>query len=154
MPAPQVKPQAAPPPPAPLPPKAPLPPPPTTRRLAELPPLKGPASAATPAPLPTQTPSAPPPSVPPSSATTAEQPPAQAKPPTPAPVEQAYAEFTKDPNFSGHAPTREQVARAWSFARFQKEHVNDLPNHAEVVAALKKMFPEFRSGKTISVRSR
>jgi hypothetical protein len=69
-------------------------------------------------------------------------------------VEQAFEKFTKDPNFTSRPPTREQVARAWSFARFQKEHVNDLPNHPEVVAALKKLFPEFRSSKSVISRSR
>jgi hypothetical protein len=69
-------------------------------------------------------------------------------------VEQAFAQFLKDPNFANRTPTREQVARAWSSARFEKEGDRELPTHLEVVAALKKLFPEFRNGKIISVRSR
>jgi len=44
------------------------------------------------------------------------------------------------------------VARAWASARFQKEHENDVPNHVEIVAALKKLFPEFRDPKRVTVR--
>jgi hypothetical protein len=71
-------------------------------------------------------------------------------------MEKAYEEFLADRAFDGRRPSREQVARAWSFARFKKEDTNEFPSHAEVVVALKKMFPEFRTSqsKIVSSRSR
>jgi len=69
-------------------------------------------------------------------------------------LEQAIAEFGRDLAFAGCPPTREQVARAWAFARFRKANENDFPSHPEVVVALKKLFPEFRSSKQGSDRSR
>lgn len=65
----------------------------------------------------------------------------------PAPLEQAFLEFANDRVFAEHPPTREQVARAWAFAKFKKEDEKALPSHLEVVGALKKMFPEFRSSR-------
>jgi len=55
--------------------------------------------------------------------------------------------------FNGRQPTREQVGRAWAFARFKKDDENAMPTHAEVIVALKKMFPEFRDPKRVSIRS-
>jgi hypothetical protein len=65
-------------------------------------------------------------------------------------LERAYEEFASDGAFNGHTPTREQVARAWAFARFKKDDENEVP-HDEVVTALKKLFPEFRDPKRASV---
>jgi len=97
-------------------------------------------------------PSPPPKAVP---ATTAQNmPPKPAATPKKSPLEQAYAAFENDRAFAGHAPTREQVARAWSSARFKKEDENELPTHPEVVVALKKLFPEFRSSQSTIIRSR
>jgi hypothetical protein len=62
-------------------------------------------------------------------------------------LDQAFLEFGNDRAFAGRAPTREQVARAWASAKFKKEDESEPPNHLEVVAALKKLFPEFRSPK-------
>lgn len=73
--------------------------------------------------------------------------PAPAKTPPATPLDQAYAEFAKDSAFAEHPPTREQVARAWAFARYKKEDENEIPTHPEVVGALKKLFREFRTSK-------
>jgi hypothetical protein len=67
-------------------------------------------------------------------------------PPLPAPLEAAYGVFATDPAFAAHPPTREQVARAWAMANFQKLE-GESPTHAELVATLKKIFPEFRGPK-------
>jgi hypothetical protein len=69
------------------------------------------------------------------------------KAPPAAPLEQSFADFAGDRLFAEHPPTREQVARAWAYARYKKEDENTFPTHLEVVGALKKLFPEFRSSK-------
>jgi hypothetical protein len=70
------------------------------------------------------------------------------------PLERAIAEFENDQAFAGRMPTRDQVARAWAYARFKGEDVNGVPSHPEVVVTLKKLFPEFRSSKPDASRSR
>ena len=77
----------------------------------------------------------------------------QTQPTKPAPMDEAFTKFEQDPHFLEHRPTREQVARAWSFARFQKEDENEFPTHPEVITALKKLFPEFREHKSTLRRS-
>jgi hypothetical protein len=69
--------------------------------------------------------------------------PAPGLPPRQAPLDQAFAEFASDPAFATQPPTREQVARAWASAAFQIE--SDHPNHAEVIAAFRKLFPPSKS---------
>jgi len=69
-------------------------------------------------------------------------------------LDQAVAEFGNDPAFAGRVPNREQVGRAWARAAFQKGDDSEHPTHAELVAALKKLFPEFRSPRPDSSRSR
>ena len=64
-------------------------------------------------------------------------------------MDQAYAEFGNDPAFAIRPPTREQVARAWAWAKFKNEDPTQLPTHLDVVAALKKLFPEFRTSKPV-----
>ena len=67
--------------------------------------------------------------------------------PIPPPLDEAFRAFGSDPVFAGHRPTREQVARAWAFAKFKNEDQHSPPSHAQIVGALKKLFPEFRSSK-------
>ena len=60
--------------------------------------------------------------------------------------ERAGLEFERDREFEKRQPTREQLARAWAWAKFQKADTaqTEWPTHAELVAALKKLFSEFR----------
>lgn len=58
--------------------------------------------------------------------------------------EQACREFESDREFEKQPPTREQIARALVLAKFNQPNPSELPTHIEVVAALKKLFPEFR----------
>jgi hypothetical protein len=69
------------------------------------------------------------------------------------PLEQAIAAFDTDAAFAGRVPTRDQVARAWALAKFTQPEESAQPSHAEVVHALKKLFPDFRSPKTSSGNS-
>lgn len=110
-------------------------------------------SAPAPAPKISPTVSLPPPRPAQTPPTAPTPPPPVVPPPRPAPLEQAFAEFASDPVFGTRPPTREQVARAWSFARFKKEDDTHFPEHAEVVGALKKLFPEFRTSKPAVTRS-
>jgi len=64
--------------------------------------------------------------------------------------EQACREFEGDREFEKHPPTREQLARAWALAKFKKTHPSQSPDHSELVAALKKLFPEFKPAKPAS----
>lgn len=70
------------------------------------------------------------------------------KPTAPAPLEKVIAEFGNDAAYAGHQPTREQVARAWAYASFHREDPSKPATHLEVVAALKKLFLEFKEPKT------
>jgi len=79
---------------------------------------------------------------------------ARSKSPENAPLEQAIAEFRNDPAFASQLPTRDQVARAWAYAKFKQEEEDGSPSHADVVGALKKMFVEFRSSKPVLTHSR
>src|ERR1035437_2655535 len=118
----------------PIPPSAPpLPPPPA--------PLPVPVPAP---PTPAPTPTPPPVPVP------------KLNPPPPAisPFEQACLEFERDRAFEKHPPTREQVARAWALASFRESDTAESPTHQELVAALKKLFPEFRTSRPALSRSR
>jgi len=141
------------------------------------PPVPAPAALSTPAPAATQ-PSPPPPGTQPRPATLkplndvwlAAAPPTPASVPAPAlnaaallpakktrplpPLDQAVAEFENDQAFAGRTPTREQVARAWALARYKSENEINVPSHPEVVVALKKLFPEFRSSKPVLSHSR
>jgi len=67
-------------------------------------------------------------------------------PPLPkeAPLEQACREFEADREFEKRQPTREQVARAWALAKFNQSNSSASPTHSELIAALKKLFSEFR----------
>ena len=58
--------------------------------------------------------------------------------------EQACREFESDREFEKQPPTREQIARALVLAKFNQPNPSELPTHIEVVAALKKLFPEFK----------
>jgi hypothetical protein len=58
-------------------------------------------------------------------------------------LEKAFSAFSGDPAFAAQSPTREQVARAWAMAAFEKSEAEP-PTHAELVEALRKMFKEFR----------
>jgi hypothetical protein len=69
-------------------------------------------------------------------------------------LDQAYAEFANDPAFDGRIPTREQVARAFALAIFNQADQSKTPPHSELVAALKKLFREFRDFKPVLSRSR
>jgi hypothetical protein len=69
-------------------------------------------------------------------------------------LERELAEFANDPAFARRPPSREHIARAWTFARFKKDELHERPTHDEVVGALKKMFPEYRSSRTNPTRSR
>lgn len=69
------------------------------------------------------------------------------RPPTPAPLERVLAQIELDPQFSIHKPTREQVARAWAMANFNKEDESKPPTYEELVNALKKLFREFSGGR-------
>lgn len=158
VPARQPMPAAVPAPPAPpLPVAAPpaTPPPKTTTVTMPAPPAPAPAQTsvitlATAAPQsnarPPENPVRPPAARPPS------QSPPRRQPALP-PLEQAIAEFDTDRAFAGHVPTRDQVARAWALAKFTQPEESTPPSHAEVIHALKKLFPEFRSPKTTSTHS-
>ncbi len=138
-------------PPAPL----PEPPPPgVQQRPATLqPPKTSPSASAAPQPRPAHAPTAiptPPPKpqpIKPPQTLPQSLAPVKAASQPPAPLDQAYADFEKDQTFANHAPTREQVARAWAYARFKKDDAHEPPPHADIVGALKKLFPEFRSSK-------
>jgi len=68
--------------------------------------------------------------------------------------DQAYVEFERDGEFSLRLPTREQIARAWSLAEFRQRNPYVQPAHAELVTALREIFPEFRKPRPASSRSR
>jgi hypothetical protein len=65
-------------------------------------------------------------------------------------LDQVFLDFVNDRAFEGRAPSREQVARAWAWAKFQKAEETAAPNHAEIVSALKKLFPQFKDPRPIS----
>jgi len=69
------------------------------------------------------------------------------RPPTPAPLERVLAQIEHDPSFSIQKPTREQVARAWAMANFNKEDESKPPTYEELVNALRKLFKEFSGGR-------
>jgi hypothetical protein len=52
--------------------------------------------------------------------------------------------FAGDPEFVKWPPTRDQIGRAWAWAKFKNSDSDAAPTHAELVAALKKLFPEFK----------
>jgi len=56
----------------------------------------------------------------------------------------ACQEFAGDPEFVKHPPTRDQIGRAWAWANFKNSHPATAPTHAELVDALKKLYPEFK----------
>jgi hypothetical protein len=91
-----------------------------------------PAPVAPPAVAPVPPPSAPRPAIPPKTEAGS--------------FEQAGLEFERDREFEKRQPTREQLARAWAWAKFQKADTaeTEWPTHAELVVALKKLFSEFR----------
>jgi hypothetical protein len=70
------------------------------------------------------------------------------------PLDRAVADFGSDPTFAARAPTREQVGRAWAWAIYHKADQSGSPTHPELIAALKKLFPEFRSPRSDSSGSR
>jgi hypothetical protein len=59
-------------------------------------------------------------------------------------LDQACGEFATDQQFEKNPPTREQVARALASAKFRQTSHFEWPTHAELVAALKDLFPGFR----------
>jgi hypothetical protein len=63
-------------------------------------------------------------------------------------LDQVCAEFAQDPAFASKLPTREQIARAWAMARYQQAESSKSPAHAAVVAALRKMYLEFKINKS------
>lgn len=63
------------------------------------------------------------------------------------PFDRAFAAFANSRELAGRSPTREQLARAWALVKFRKEGEKEPPTHAELVAALKEIFKEFRSAK-------
>jgi hypothetical protein len=67
--------------------------------------------------------------------------------------EQACRDLESDPAFATHPPTREQIARAWAWAKFKRTEATGLPSHADLVAALKKLFAEYKDPRSSS-RSR
>ncbi len=80
--------------------------------------------------------------------------PVVSKPPGPAapaasPFERACLEFERAGKFGGRSPTREQVGRAWALVKFRKGE-GEPPTHAELVAALKEIFKEFRTPRPAS----
>jgi hypothetical protein len=58
--------------------------------------------------------------------------------------ERVCLEFEQDAEFHAHPPTRDQIARALVLAKFNKSNPSEWPTRIELVAALKKLFPEFR----------
>jgi hypothetical protein len=58
-------------------------------------------------------------------------------------------EFERAGKFGGRSPTREQVGRAWALVKFRKGE-GEPPTHAELVAALKEIFKEFRTPRPAS----
>ncbi len=64
-------------------------------------------------------------------------------------LDQACREFASAREFEKLQPTREQIARALVAANFNRTTEAQWPTHAELVAALKKLFPEFRSRPTV-----
>jgi len=66
---------------------------------------------------------------------------------SPAPLEKVINEFGNDAAFVGHQPTREQIARAWAYASFHRVDPSKPATHLELVAAVKKLFPEFKAPK-------
>lgn len=127
------------------------------------PPMPAPVLAASPTPPPMPAPTVPPtapstqPTLPapvaPASLPRSTETPAPRAKPSSAPVagrlDKACREFASDPKFEKLQPTREQIARALVAANFNRTAESDWPTHAELVAALKKLFPEFRSRSTI-----
>jgi hypothetical protein len=65
-------------------------------------------------------------------------------------------EFVHDPEFEKRPPTREQLARAWAMAIFKHsdDSESEWPTHVELVAALKKLFSEFKDPRTASRHAR
>ena len=59
-------------------------------------------------------------------------------------LDQACGEFAADRPFEKNPPTREQVARALALAKFRQTSQFEWPTHAELVVALKELFPEFK----------
>lgn len=82
------------------------------------------------------------------------QPTSQPRPKKPAPLDEVCDEFANDPAFTAHVPTRDQIARAWAWARFQNSEGSKLPTHLEIVAALKKLFPAFKEPRQGSGHAR
>jgi hypothetical protein len=67
--------------------------------------------------------------------------------------EQACRDLEADPAFATRPPTREQIGRAWAWAKFQRSDATGWPSHADLVAALKKLFTEYKDPRSSS-RSR
>jgi hypothetical protein len=59
-------------------------------------------------------------------------------------LDQACRDFENDREFEKLQPTREQIARAMAAANYNRTTDTEWPSHAELVAALKKNFPQFR----------
>ena len=70
------------------------------------------------------------------------------------PFDRACLEFERNQEFAGRSPTREEVGRAWARVKFRKADASEPPTHADLVAALKEMFPEFKDPKPSSTRPR
>ncbi len=64
-------------------------------------------------------------------------------------LDQACGEFASDRDFEKLQPTREQIARALAAAKFKQTSEAEWPTHAELVAALRELFPEFRKRSAV-----